>query len=92
MNDRELLEYIAAQVGSLTAKVDVLGNDVKDLQQGQIKIQSTIENDVSLKISGLFDGHAQNTEAIKGLSSKMDEISSKIETHDVEISVIKRVK
>jgi outer membrane murein-binding lipoprotein Lpp len=29
MNDRELLELIAAQVGGLTAKVDELSNEMK---------------------------------------------------------------
>lgn len=90
MNDRELLEFIAAQVGTLNAKVDGFGNelkevknDIKDLKQGQIKIQNTIENDVNLKLSALFDGHTQNAKLL-------EDIRDEVARH--EEVIIKRVK
>lgn len=42
MTDRELLELIAAQVGSLTNNMDNLTKDVSNLKEGQNKIENEI--------------------------------------------------
>jgi outer membrane murein-binding lipoprotein Lpp len=91
MNDRELLEYIAAQVGNLTKDVAEVNADIKYLKEdvGSIKNQiAKIEVEHGKKLDALFDGYKQNTESIKELSSKVDNISDKVDHHDIKIQVI----
>ncbi|HEX3030548.1 MAG TPA: hypothetical protein VHT34_14890 [Clostridia bacterium] len=53
MTDRELLEYIATQVGKLTQDVVELKNGQKGISQRVIKVETLIENDVSTKLDAL---------------------------------------
>jgi predicted nucleic acid-binding Zn-ribbon protein len=124
MNDRELLEFIAAQVGNLT-------NEFTKIDARLTKIETTLETnvkpDIKLSLQGLIDTNEklasiedkvrwvkdkQNIDGIKievakskiemmevaldktskSLIEKIDTLSDKIERHDVEINVIKRVK
>lgn len=77
MTDRELLEYIAAQVGNLTQDVGELKNGQNDISRRFTKVETLIENDVSPKLNALFDGYKQNTEKIDRIEkevSKQEEI------------------
>jgi hypothetical protein len=47
-----------------------------------------IEVEHGKKLDVLFDGYAQNTEAIKELSIKVDEVLDKVDRHDIKIQVI----
>jgi outer membrane murein-binding lipoprotein Lpp len=91
MNDRELLEYIAAQVGNLTKDVTEVKTDIKDLKEdvSSLKNQVTkIEVEHGKKLDALFDGYKQNTEAINELTAKVDDLSDKVDRHDIKIQVI----
>lgn len=90
MTDRELLELIAAQVGTLTKDVGTLTRDVGDLKKGQedlkttvVKLENKIEHEVSNKIQALFDGQKQAFE-------KLDRIEKEVAKH--EEFILKRVK
>lgn len=77
MTDRELLEYIAAQVGKLTQDVGELKEGQKDITQRVIKVETMLENDVNTKLEALLDGYKQNAEKIDRIEkevSKQEEI------------------
>lgn len=81
MNDRELLEYIAAQVSKLTQNVGELTQNVGELQAGQKttdvrldrieNIVTRIENDHGEKLEALLDGYKQNAEKIEGIEKEV---------------------
>ncbi|MCX7904780.1 MAG: hypothetical protein N2486_09760 [Caloramator sp.] len=50
--------------------------------------QMTMENELKEMKKTLFDGYVQNTEAIKRLEAKVDELSEKVDRHDIKIQVI----
>ena len=50
--------------------------------------QVTMENELKEMKKTLFDGYVQNTEAIKRLEAKVDELSEKVDRHDIKIQVI----
>lgn len=93
MNDRELLEYIAAQVGNLTSQVGVLASDMKEVKADIKDLKedvSILKNQVAVievehgkKLSALFDGYTQNTKLLK-------DIGEEVAKH--EEVIIKRVK
>ena len=80
VNDRELLEYIAAQVGKLTQNVGELqaGQKDADIRLDRIEnIVTRIENDHGEKLEALLDGYKQNAEKIDRIEkevSKQEEI------------------
>jgi DNA repair exonuclease SbcCD ATPase subunit len=91
MNDRELLEYIAAQVGSITGEVKNIKADMqRGFKNADDKLNKAenhiirLENKLEEKTSVLFDGFNQ-------LNSKLDRIETqveKIEDFEVRISVL----
>lgn len=86
MNDRELLEFIAAQVGKLTQDVGELKEGQKETGKRLDKIENIvtrIEQDHGQKLEALFDGYKQNAE-------KIDRIE--IEVSKQEEIILKRVK
>ncbi|MCG8482341.1 MAG: hypothetical protein MJA31_03455 [Clostridia bacterium] len=87
MTDRELLELIAAKVGSMenefiqfkkqtNSKLDELKNEVK-------KTNLTIENDIKPSMKVLFDGYTQN-------SAKLDRIEKEVSRQE-EI-ILRKIK
>ncbi len=97
MTDRELLELIAAQVGSLTNQVGSLTNqvggltnqvdnltvDMSEVKNEVRKTNAKIDHDIIPKITVLFDGHKQN-------SDKLDRIETEVSKHE-EI-ILRRIK
>ncbi|MDD4566131.1 MAG: hypothetical protein PHE79_11740 [Eubacteriales bacterium] len=67
MTDRELLELIAAEVGSLK----------KDMKEAKDRLQSVentvikIENDHGEKLKALFDGYVQNSEKLERIEKEV---------------------
>jgi chromosome segregation ATPase len=103
MNDRELLEFIATQVGNLTIKVESLEEGQKSLEEGQKslekgqqRIELKIENDIDPKLNALLDGYKQLAESQTEMKSDISKIKSDIndikfrqESQEFEIKVIK---
>jgi hypothetical protein len=74
MNDRELLEFISAQVGNLTQKVETINKDITDLKKGQDVTNKTLarmENDNDVKFTALFDGYKQNAEMLERIEKEV---------------------
>lgn len=83
MTDRELLEYVAAQVGKLTQDVGEIKEGQKDVSQRVTKVETMLENDVNTKLEALLDGYKQNAE-------KIDRIENEV-TKQEEI-IMRRIK
>ena len=90
LTDRELLEFIAAQVGNLMNEVGNINSQVGNLtvDMGEVKdeIRKTnakIDHEVIPKITTLFDGYKQN-------SDKLDRIEREVSKHE-EI-ILRRIK
>ena len=47
------------------------------------------ENEIKNDIRALYDGYRQANEGLKAIKETVDEISAKIDRHEVEIRVIK---
>lgn len=74
MTDRELLEFIAAQVGNLTQKVDKIDERTNNLEEGQKrleKILTGIEHDHGQKLEALFDGYKQHTDILERIEKEV---------------------
>ena len=86
MKDRELLEYIAAQVGNLTVEVKEIKGTTNKLESGLGKLENQVtksEIEHGRKLDVLFDGYKQNAEVL-------NEIWSEVVKH--EEVILKRVK
>jgi len=67
MTERELLELIVTQVGTLTKDVTEVKKDLAEVKTDldEVKIRVIrIENDHGLKLNALFDGYKQNAEKL----------------------------
>lgn len=74
MTDRELLEFIAAQVGNLTQKVDKIDERTGSLEEGQKRIEkvvTNIEHDYGQKLKALFDGYKQHTDILERIEKEV---------------------
>lgn len=92
MNDRELLEFIAAQVGNLTGEVGSIKTDLQEVKTEVKKIQLDIENTVKPTLKIITEELINVKEKLQEHDERFDAIESKIESQDVEIKVLKRVK
>lgn len=79
MTDRELLELIATQVGTLAKDMVEVKKDVAEVKTTVIHI----ENDHGLKFGALFDGYTKNAD-------KLDRIEKAVAKH--EEALLKIVK
>jgi len=84
--DRELLEFVAAQVRTLTQDVGSLKQDVGEVKNRLGKVENIvtrIEHDHGKKLETLFDGYIQN-------SARLDRIEKAVSNQ--EEFILKRVK
>ena len=97
--DDKLFELMSKMYSELTIKIDGLGNELKevknevkqnskDIQKIQIKIENSVEPKIQLALEKLDSVNVKLTEH----DARFDAIESKIESQDVEIKVLKRVK
>lgn len=98
MTDRELLEFVAAQVGKLTTKVDDISNELRlfksDTDERFNKIDNrlmVIENDHGSKLEALLDGYKQLSEGQEEIKEDIQTLSDKQEKQELEIHVIKGI-
>ena len=74
MNDRQLLELIASQVGNLTSDMAEVKSEVAGVKSEILKTNMTIEHHVKPKIDALFDGYKQNSESLVRVEEKIDNL------------------
>ncbi|OPZ94447.1 MAG: hypothetical protein BWY74_00571 [Firmicutes bacterium ADurb.Bin419] len=90
MEDRafELLERMYSEFTEFrketNARFDSIESQVKDLKNDVLRI----DNDHGKKLEALFDGYKQHETMLDTIEQKVDNISEKVERHDIKIQVI----
>lgn len=84
----ELMEKFYADF--LETKEDIKGikQDVGILKVGQKKLEINMENEISNKVKMLFEGQKGINEHLEKIENKLDEVSEKVDKHDIKIQVI----
>jgi predicted phage-related endonuclease len=72
-----------------STRLDGVEGSIKALEQGQKRIEVTLENDIKPKINALFDGYQQTYETLQDHGKKLDNITAKVDTQEIEIKVLK---
>lgn len=86
MNDRELLELIATQVGTLTNDMKEVKGEMKEVKERVVGLENRMikmEDDNHRNFTALFDGYKQNSE-------QLNRIEKEVSKHE-EI-ILRRVK
>ena len=94
----ETLKLILEKISSMDNKMNEMQQDMSNMKQDMSSMNNKLtsleqnmvrlENKVDEKLSALFDGYSQNTEAINLLNEKVDKLVASQERQDVEIKVI----
>jgi hypothetical protein len=90
--DDKVFNLLEKMYGDFMDKFDKVNDELKSLKDGQTKISMAIENDIKPNIKLSLQGYHDTNEKLTSIESKIDKLEAKIERHDVEINVIKRVK
>jgi peptidoglycan hydrolase CwlO-like protein len=84
----EYLEKILTEVQGVKQEIHNVKNQVTKIENQVTKI----EVDHGNKLDALLDGYKQTYEKLEEHDKRFNEIEQKIESQDVEIKVLKRVK
>lgn len=90
MTDRELLEFIAAQVGNLTNDVGTLNNKVDGIDNRLVKIEMSIENEIKPDIKLALQGYHDLKQDTTVIKEQLNKIEKEVTKHDDII--FKRIK
>lgn len=90
--DDKVFNLLEKMYSEMNDKFDKVHDELKSLKDGQTKISMAIEHDIKPSIKMLYDEVVSVKEKLVEHDMRFDKIESKIESQDVEISVIKRVK
>lgn len=96
------LKSINSRMDSLEKSQDILASelmavkaDVQEVKTDVQKIKFTvtrIEQDHGTQLGALMDGYKQNTEILDRHTEQLYRIEGKIESHDIQISVLDKTK
>ena len=86
MEDK-MFELMTKMYSEITTKLEMMDKkqDNKADKQDIVRMENKIDNDTK----ALYDGYTQTFEKLIAIEKKVDDISSKVEKQDVEITVIK---
>lgn len=87
--DKETVEFLQGMEGRLSSQIQQVETQI---QQVETKIEMKIENEVSNKISVLFDGYTQLNQKTDRIEKTVNEIAEKVNNQEVEIRVLKAIK
>lgn len=87
----DLLEKVYIEVQDTKKE---LQDTRKDLQETKVEVKENrkdiirLENEMSNKISILFDGQKATNDRLDRIEKKLDDLSEKVDKHDIKIQVI----
>jgi DNA-binding ferritin-like protein len=84
MENAKLYEFMEKMYTEMQKGFSDVNERLEKLEKGQVRL----ENELKDTKKTLYDGYIQNAEAIKRLESKIDEVSEKVDRHDMKIQVI----
>lgn len=77
-------EQVDKRFGQVDKRFDGIEERLHRLENGQFRL----ENELMETKKTLYDGYIQNSEAISRIETKLDELSDKVDKHDIKIQVI----
>lgn len=89
MEDK-MLELMTKMYSEISAKLEVMDKKLDNKADKQDIV--SMENKLHSDSKALYDGYKQTFEKLITVEKKVDDISSKVEKQDVEITVIKGAK
>ncbi len=100
MDHNELLQAISSimdkKLEPIQRDISTLKSDISGLEEGQLKTNITLENEISKKISALFDAHQFDGEKIQSIKDTVESIKEVVDTNDTLAKVnareIRRLK
>lgn len=90
--DDKVFNLLEKMYADLSGKIDNVNQEVQGLKNQVSKLEFVIENEIKPDIKASLEGYSQVYRKLEEHDKKLDSIESKIEAHDVEINVIKRIK
>ncbi|QCX32442.1 hypothetical protein FDN13_01305 [Caloramator sp. E03] len=91
MDNEKLFELMTKMYSELQSTKTEMQNGFKEVKERLEKVENAVtglEYELKETKKALYDGYAQNTESIKRIEIKLDEISEKVDKHDIKIQVI----
>ena len=91
----EKLDSVENRLTSVENRLTSVENRQTSVENRQIKLENVvtrIEIDHGEKLGALLDGHKQNTLILNRHTEQLDRIEGKIESHDIQISVLDKTK
>ena len=79
---------LKSDVTDLKSDVKELKGDVRNLKNDAISLENKSDNNSK----ALFDGYAQNNDKLDRIEGKLDELSERIDSHDIKIQVIESAR
>ncbi|MGB9859717.1 MAG: hypothetical protein ACPLQP_07295 [Moorellaceae bacterium] len=90
MEDR--LDNMGARLGNVEQSQQAMQRDIKELQEGQRRIETRMENEVIQKIGALFDARSVQEDINARIFSTLERIEAKIDVLQMETAHLRRVK
>lgn len=87
--ENKTFELLTKMYDEFSDRFDSIGNRLDGVEKRLSKVELIIENEIKNDIRALYDGYRQANEGLKVIKETVDEISAKIDRHEVEIRVIK---
>lgn len=90
MEDKEF-EFLTRIYSELTKFRDETMEFRKETREDILGLKNDvlrIENDHGRKLDALFDGYKQTYEKLEVIENKVDDLSEKVDRHDIKIQVI----
>lgn len=91
MDNEKLFELMTKVYSELQSTKTEMQNGLKEVKEKLEKVENAVtglEYELKETKKALYDGYVQNTESIKRIEIKLDEISEKVDKHDIKIQVI----
>lgn len=85
--DNEIMETLQLILQQVDKGFKEIRTDIKNLDMRLTKVEINQEKTRD-DIRTLVEGHQQHTEALKKIENKIDEVSLKVDKHDIQIQVI----
>ena len=89
------MDSLDQRMGGLDQRMDGLDQRMDGLEENQHNLQAAvarIEVEHGNKLSALLDGYHHNAEALERVEIRLERVEAKIESHDIQISVLDRTK
>ncbi|ACV64392.1 hypothetical protein Dtox_3683 [Desulfofarcimen acetoxidans DSM 771] len=85
MTNEQFQELVINHLKALT-------NEVKEIKSNQHKLELHIETEVTDKIRSLYEFREVQANVNERILAALDRIESKVETHDIQISILDKTK